>query len=133
MATIVDWPRPTSMTEVHSFLGLAGYYKRFVEGFSRIALPLTNLIRKGVKFKWNDDCERSFQEFKQRLTSAPILALPTDGGGFANVVVDALSRKVTVGDVTALSIESCLVENMRHLRLEVVTAGDRAYCSQLTV
>ena len=192
-----------------------------------IALPLTNLTRKGGKLEWNDECEHSFQEFKQRLTSAPILALPTDGGGFliysdasrqglgcvlmqhvkviayasrqlkvhernypthdlelaavifalkiwrhylygesceiytdhkslkyiftqkelnlrqrrwlellkdydvnilyhprmANVVADALSRKVAVGDVAALSIERCLVEDMRCLRLEGVTPG----------
>ena len=60
VTAIVDWPRPTSVTEVRSFLGLARYYKRFVKGFSRIALPLTNLTRKGVKFEWNDDCEHSF-------------------------------------------------------------------------
>ena len=53
--------------------------------------------------------------------------------GKENVVADALSRKVVVGDVAALSIESCLVEDMRRLRLEVVTPGDRAYCSQLKV
>ena len=62
-----------------------------MEGFSRIALPLTNLTRKGVKFEWNNDCERSFQEFKQRLASAPILALPTDEGGF--VIYSDASRQ----------------------------------------
>ena len=79
---IIDWPRPISVTEVRSFLGLAGYYRQFVEGFCCIALPFINLTRKEVKFEWNDDCECSFQEFKQRLISAPILALSTDGGGF---------------------------------------------------
>ncbi|KAD3066980.1 hypothetical protein E3N88_34860 [Mikania micrantha] len=70
---ITKWPRPTSATEVRSFLGLAGYYHRFVEGFSIIALPLTQLLRKGVKFSWNDDREKSFEELKKRLVSALIL------------------------------------------------------------
>ncbi|GJX14430.1 putative nucleotidyltransferase, ribonuclease H [Tanacetum coccineum] len=64
---ITKWPRPTSVTEVRSFLGLAGYYRRFVEGFSRLALPLTKLMRKGEKFVWNEEREKSFEELKQRL------------------------------------------------------------------
>ncbi|GJZ13546.1 hypothetical protein Tco_0548776 [Tanacetum coccineum] len=66
---ITKWPRPTSVTEVRSFLGLAGYYRRFVEGFSRLALPLTKLMRKGEKFVWNEEREKSFEELKQRLVS----------------------------------------------------------------
>nr|GEX61179.1 putative reverse transcriptase domain-containing protein [Tanacetum cinerariifolium] len=63
---ITKWPRPTSVTEVRSFLGLAGYYRRFVEGFSRLALPLTKLMRKSEKFVWNEEREKSFEELKQR-------------------------------------------------------------------
>ncbi|XP_074342902.1 uncharacterized protein LOC141680626 [Apium graveolens] len=62
---ITNWPRPSNVMEVRSFLGLAGYYRRFVEGFSSIALPLTQLMRKGIKFEWNDDREKSFQEVKE--------------------------------------------------------------------
>nr|GFC04953.1 retrotransposable element Tf2 [Tanacetum cinerariifolium] len=69
---ITKWPRPTSMTEVRSFLGLAGYYRRFVEGFSCLALPLTKLMRKGEKFVWNEEREKSFEELKQHLVSAPV-------------------------------------------------------------
>ncbi|KAD5318041.1 hypothetical protein E3N88_17987 [Mikania micrantha] len=79
---ITKWPRPTSDTEVRSFLGLAGYYRRFVEGFSSVALPLTQLLRKGVKFTWIDDREKSFEELKRRLVSAPILTLPSGSGGY---------------------------------------------------
>nr|GFA99632.1 hypothetical protein [Tanacetum cinerariifolium] len=74
---ITKWPRPTSVTEVRSFLGLAGYYLRFVEGFSSLALPLTKLMRKGEKFVWNEEREKSFEELKQRLVSAPVLTLPS--------------------------------------------------------
>ncbi|GJS49558.1 putative reverse transcriptase domain-containing protein, partial [Tanacetum coccineum] len=79
---ITKWPRLTSVTEVRSFLELAGYYRRFVDGFSRMALPLTKLMRKGEKFVWNDEREKSFEELKQHLVSAPILTLPSGSGGF---------------------------------------------------
>ena len=79
---ITKWPRPTSVTEIRSFLGLAGYYRRFVERFSVIALPLTKLLRKGVKYSWNEEQEKSFEELKKRLVSSPILALPSGSGGY---------------------------------------------------
>ena len=55
-----NWRRPNTMTEIRSFLGLASYYRRFIKGFSKIALPLTRLTQKGVKFEWSNDYERSF-------------------------------------------------------------------------
>ncbi|GJR42077.1 putative nucleotidyltransferase, ribonuclease H [Tanacetum coccineum] len=99
---ITKWPRPTSVTEVRSFLGLAGYYRRFVDGFSRLALPLTKLMRKGEKFVWNDEREKSFEELKQRLVSAPILTLPSGSGGF-QIYSDA-SKKELAAVVFALKI-----------------------------
>ncbi|CAA0810895.1 Uncharacterized mitochondrial protein AtMg00860, partial [Striga hermonthica] len=71
-----NWSAPRSVTEIRSFLGLAGYYRRFIEGFSKIALPLTRLTRKGAKFEWSRRCESSFQELKERLTTAPVLNIP---------------------------------------------------------
>ncbi|XP_074376979.1 uncharacterized protein LOC141718495 [Apium graveolens] len=79
---IMNWERPRTPTEVRSFLGLAGYYRRFVQNFSRIATPLTKLTRKNEKFIWNDKCEESFQELKRRLITALILSLPDDQGNF---------------------------------------------------
>ena len=79
---VVNWKRPSSVTEIRSFLGLAGYYRRFVQGFSSIAAPLTKLTRKNVPFVWTDHCEESFQELKKRLTTAPVLTLPSGSGGF---------------------------------------------------
>ncbi|GKE60731.1 putative reverse transcriptase domain-containing protein, partial [Tanacetum coccineum] len=61
---ITKWQRPTTVTEVRSFLGLAGFYRKFVEGFSFLALPLTKLMRKGEKFVWNEERENSFEELK---------------------------------------------------------------------
>lgn len=79
---VKEWPAPTNVGEVRSFLGLAGYYRRFVENFSRIALPMTNLIKKNTRFQWTEKREKAFQELKERLTSAPILALPSGTEGF---------------------------------------------------
>ena len=85
---IMNWPAPTSVTEVRSFMGLAGYYRRFVQGFSRVAHPITSLQRKGKKFDWSEKCERAFQELKKALTSAPILAMPEPSADFV-VCTDA--------------------------------------------
>ncbi|KAL9250173.1 Retrovirus-related Pol polyprotein from transposon 17.6-like protein [Drosera capensis] len=79
---VTEWSKPTNVTEVRSFLGLAGYYRRFVEGFSGIAIPLSKLTRKSTKFDWRDKCEKAFQELKNRLTSTPILVLPSGEEGF---------------------------------------------------
>ena len=76
VVVVKDQKQPKNAGEVCSFLGLASYYQKVIEGFSRLALPLTSLTHKGKRFKLNDQCERSFQELKKRLTSAPILALP---------------------------------------------------------
>ena len=77
--TVVNWKPPRNVTEVRSFLGLAGYYRRFVRGFSIIASPLTKLLRKGIKFKWTDKCETSFEQLKRMLVEAPVLTQPTSG------------------------------------------------------
>ncbi|KAK1681686.1 hypothetical protein QYE76_042534 [Lolium multiflorum] len=74
--TVAEWKAPTTQTEVRAFLGLAGYYRRFVEGFSSIARPMTQLLKKDKKFEWTNKCEESFQQLKSRLTSAPILIMP---------------------------------------------------------
>ncbi|KAH0679031.1 hypothetical protein KY284_020116 [Solanum tuberosum] len=79
---VQNWPRPTSPTDIRSFLVLAGYYRRFVEGFSSIAPPLTKLTQKTVKFQWFESCEKSFQELKKRLITAPVLTLPEGTQGF---------------------------------------------------
>ena len=69
----MSWEIPKSVFEIRSFLGLVGYYRRFVEDFSRLVAPMTRLTRNEVKFEWNDLCEEAFQELKRRLTSTPIL------------------------------------------------------------
>ncbi|WJX89192.1 hypothetical protein P8452_71208 [Trifolium repens] len=73
---VLNWERPRSVTDVRSFLGLTGYYRRFILGFSEIALPLTRLTRKGAEFNWDAACEWSFRTLKEKLTTAPVLVIP---------------------------------------------------------
>ncbi|GJS71520.1 putative reverse transcriptase domain-containing protein [Tanacetum coccineum] len=80
--SIKDWASPKSPTEIHQFLGLAGYYRRFIEGFLKIAKPMTKLTQKKVKFEWGDKQEIAFQLIKQKLCSAQILALPEGSEDF---------------------------------------------------
>ncbi|XP_073019359.1 uncharacterized protein [Primulina eburnea] len=74
--SIKQWSIPKTVSEVRSFLGLAGYYRRFIADFSKIALPLTSLTRKAIKFEWTIECQQAFQTLKDKLTSAPVLVLP---------------------------------------------------------
>ena len=86
-----QWARPKNATEIQSFLGLAGYYRLFLKDFSKIATPLTQLTKKNHKFEWSDACERSFQELKQRLVSAPVLTIPDGSGNY--VIYSDASKK----------------------------------------
>ncbi|KAK9036794.1 hypothetical protein V6N11_021721 [Hibiscus sabdariffa] len=79
---IVNWKQPTSVTEIHSFLGLAGYYRRFVSGFSKVAAPLTKLLQKGVKYEWSDARQQAFEKLKEALISASVLIQPVSGKEF---------------------------------------------------
>ena len=88
---VLDWKSPASVTDIRSFLGMAGYYRRFIEGFSTIAKPMTQLLKKDKKFEWTEACEKSFQELKRKLTTAPVLIVPDIHKNF-EVYCDA-SRK----------------------------------------
>ena len=82
IASILNWSVPKNVTEVRSFLGLAGYYRRFIKGFSKIASPMTRLLRKETKFLWDDQCQASFEKLKAMLTEAPVLTQPESGKDF---------------------------------------------------
>jgi hypothetical protein len=88
VASMVNWQSLATLTEIHSFLGLAGYYRCFVQNFSSIAKPLTRLTEKGVDFEWDNDCKVSFQTLKHKLVNAPILSLSESGKCFT-VYTDA--------------------------------------------
>nr|CAD39356.2 OSJNBa0059H15.7 [Oryza sativa Japonica Group] len=79
---VTEWKAPKSVTEIRSFLGLTGYYRRFIEGFSKIARLMTQLLKKEKKFVWSEQCQESFEQLKEKLTSAPILVLPDNRKDF---------------------------------------------------
>ena len=80
---IVSWKPPRNVTKVRSFLGLTGYYRRFVKGFSVIASTLTKLLWIGMKFEWDDMCQSSFEQLKKILVEAPVLTQPTSSREYA--------------------------------------------------
>jgi hypothetical protein len=73
---VLNWMPPTTISEIQSFLGLVGYYRRFIKDFSKIAKPMTKLLEKNKAFEWTKECQASFEELKKRLTSSPVLVLP---------------------------------------------------------
>lgn len=86
LESIWNWATPKNATEIRTFLGLAGYYRRFIHNFSR--LPLSTLTKKGMKFECTDKCEETFDELKERLMSAPVLTILKSTGQFL-VYIDA--------------------------------------------
>ena len=76
---IIEWKPPRNVTEVRSFLGFAGYYRRFIKGFSMTMAPMTRLLQKNVRFEWSEKCQASFKKLKAFLTEALVLTQPTNG------------------------------------------------------
>ena len=79
---MLEWETPQTVKEVRLFLGLAGYYRRFIENFSKIAKLMTSLLEKGADFVWTDERQAAFDELKKRLTTAPVLTLPDQSKRF---------------------------------------------------
>jgi hypothetical protein len=73
---VLDWKPPMSVSEVRSFLGLGGYYRRFLPNFSKIEKSITELLKKGNKYVWSDACDEDFENQKKLLTTSPVLAQP---------------------------------------------------------
>jgi hypothetical protein len=88
ISEILNWKQLTDVPKIRSFLGLAGYYRIFIEGFSKIVKPLTSLLEKGKEFKWDEACQKCFDELKERLTTAPVLIMTNIHKGF-DVYCDA--------------------------------------------
>jgi hypothetical protein len=91
---IEGWLTPRNVSVVRSFIGLEGYYRIFIEGFSKIAHTITSLQKKVVKFEWTSDCERSFQHLKHLLTSAPILRIIDPNEDFI-ICIDACKEELS--------------------------------------
>jgi hypothetical protein len=73
---VLEWKPPTTMSEVRSFLGLAGYYRRFILNFSKIAKPITELLKKGNKYLWSEACDEAFNHLKELLMTSSVIAQP---------------------------------------------------------
>ena len=111
--SVTEWPVPKTRTQVKAFLGLTGYYRKFVQGYSRVALPLTEATRNTPRFEWGPEQQRAFDQLKQLLTSAPVLAHPdasrqyllnTDASGFAIAAV--LSQQQADGTIRPVAYYS---------------------------
>jgi len=96
---VKEWPIPKSIREVRAFLGLAGYYRRFVRDFAAIAAPLHALMGKGKTFKWDSATQQAFDKLKEALTSPPILAMPTDEGDY---ILDTDASDTAIGAVLSV-------------------------------
>jgi hypothetical protein len=109
---VMDWKPPTSVHQIRSFLGLVGYYRHFISDFSRIAKPLTELLKKGVKFVWSKKCEKAFHTLHEHLTTAPV-----------HVAADALSRKAHCNCLSVEFYNETICHEMRKLNLEMIPQG----------
>jgi hypothetical protein len=121
---VVTWPRPRSVTQVRSFVGLLTYYRRFLPGFSRIAKPLFDLTRKHVRFEWTDCHEAAFEELKRRLTTAPVLSLPDPE---AEWILDTDASDHGIGAVLSQSINGS--ERVVAYFSRVLSKTEQKYCT----
>ena len=96
LTAIREWPVCRNLHEVRSFMGLCGYYRRFVKDFSLIAAPLYSLMKKDVEFVWTEECDTAFQILKRKLMTGPILALPENEGMY---IVDTDASNFGLGCV----------------------------------
>ena len=120
---IKSWPEPSSVKDVRSFLGLCGYYRRYVKDFSKIAKPLHKLTNKGAKFQWTEECQSSFDKLKAHLVSAPILAFPDFSQTF---IVDTDASDMAIGAV--LSQNQGNSERVIAYASRTLSKSERMYC-----
>ncbi|XP_073307135.1 uncharacterized protein [Primulina huaijiensis] len=130
-----DWPVPKSVTEICSFLGLAGYYRKFIQSLSSIVMLMTALTKKNTKFIWGSEYHESFDRLKQALTTAPVLAMPSGQREYVVYTdaskLDALSRKHAV--IAHFSVRRPLQAEIQMFELAVYAKGDLPNLATLTV
>ena len=122
---IEDWPQPRDKTEVKSFLGLVGYYRKMVHSFAEIAVPLTWLTQKKAKFEWSSEHETACFKLKERLIQPPILAFPLETGG--KFVLDTDASGVAIGAVLSeyLNDEERVIAYGSH----IMNPAQQNYCA----
>jgi hypothetical protein len=124
ISKIKDWPRPTSVTEVRTFIGLTSYYRKFIKGYAKIAAPLHELTKKDSRFYWSEECELAMKTLQQELLKDTILALPQkDGGQF---ILDTDASNVAIGAVLSQ------VQNGKEMLIacgsRCLSKAERNYC-----
>ena len=120
---VSKWPTPTSVSDVQRFLGLASYYRRFIQNFAGVAKPLHRLTERDRQFKWTVECAEAFAELKSRLVSAPILAFPDCSKPF---ILDTDASQTGIGAV--LSQECNGTERVIAFASRVLSKAERKYC-----
>jgi hypothetical protein len=131
MTQVAAWPVPRSVRDVRSFLGLCGYYRRFIDHFAEKASPLTSMLRKGLTFKWSDECQTAFEVLKQALITPPVLALPREppdepDGNEGLFILDTDCSDRTLGWV--LSQVQDGLERVIFYGAKVLQPAERNYC-----
>ena len=125
---VASWPTPRNVEEVRSFLGLASYYRRFVNGFARIAEPLTRLTRKETIFQWDDKCEESFRNLKEKLCSAPILKFSDNSEQGGMFILDTDASDYAIGAVLS-QLNSDGKEHVIAYGGRALNKNERNYCT----
>ena len=123
--SVQEWPVPTKVTEVRSFVGLCSYMRRFIRGFSMICKPLHELTQKGVKFVWSDECQVAFDTLKKLLTTAPVLAFPSEAQG--EFIVDCDCSQEALGAVLSQIQEG--EERVISYYSKCLSKTERRYCT----
>nr|VZI27781.1 unnamed protein product [Spirometra erinaceieuropaei] len=124
---IREWPTPSDVTEVRSFLGLASYYRRFIKDYAQIAGPLHKLTQKNVKFKWTADCTNSFQTLKDKLCTTPILVFPDISNDAGKFILDTDASDTAIGAVLSQQQLDGTERVIQYLSRSL-TKAERRYC-----
>ena len=111
---VEEWPTPTNLKQLRGFLGLTGYYRKFVKGYAHIAGPLNRLLKKDQAYEWTEDCQKAFDELKKVMTSPPVLALPNDQDTF---VLDTDAAEGSIGAVLSQVQDGVETVSYTHLTL----------------
>ena len=120
-----QWPTPSTAEEVQQFLGLASYYRRFIQHFAEIVKPLHHLTEHNVAFLWTEECELAFQELKRRLVTAPILSYPDFSKEF---VLDTDASNFALGAVLS-QVQEDGSEKVIAYGSRLMTKIERRYCA----
>ena len=123
VAAVREWPAPSNVTELRSFLGLTLYYRRFIKGFATITAPLHQLTQKGWDFQWSKDCATVFSQLRSALMEAPVLAFPDPERIF---IVDTVASNSGVGAV--LSQEGEHGEQVISYFSRTLSKPEKNYC-----